>query len=96
MAKLTVSAMVYENCDKCGVAASEADPIFNIQAGTRRDRNVIFVHERCLIKAIDKAKKEYAKEAVGADSIYSVFCVYDSMEGRALAAEHRLAEMKTD
>jgi hypothetical protein len=66
MAKLTVSLMAFESCDKCSVPASEVEPILNIQAGTRRDRNVIFVHERCLIKAIEKAKKDYAKEPVGA------------------------------
>jgi len=30
----------------------------------------------------------------GCNSIYDVFCVYDSMEGRALAAEERLAEIE--
>ena len=29
-------------------------------------------------------------------SIYDVFCVYDSMEGRALAAEQRLVEIEKD
>lgn len=65
MAKLSVSLMVFEKCDKCDVAASEAEPILNIQAGNKRDRHVIFVHERCLIKAIEKAKKEFAKEPAG-------------------------------
>lgn len=44
------------------------------------------------VNAIPHAIKSY-KPFRGCSTIYDVFCVYDSMEGRALAAEQRLAEM---
>lgn len=43
------------------------------------------------VNAIPHAIKSY-KPFRGCSSIYDVFCVYDSMEGRALAAEERLRE----
>lgn len=44
------------------------------------------------VESIPQQIKSY-KPFRGCNSIYDVFCVYDSMEGRALAAEQRLAEL---
>lgn len=54
-----VRLLEVETCDKCGVPASLEQPIIQIYQGNREDRNMIFVHERCLTKLIEKAKKAY-------------------------------------
>jgi len=46
------------------------------------------------VESIPEQIKSY-KPFRGCSSIYAVFCVYDSMEGRALAAEQRLAELES-
>ena len=47
----------------------------------------------CNLEALTIAIRGY-KPFRGCSSIYDVFCLYDSMEGRALAAEERLAELQ--
>lgn len=45
------------------------------------------------VESIPQQIKSY-KPFRGCNSIYDVFCVFDSMEGRALAAEERLKEIE--
>lgn len=45
------------------------------------------------VDSVPSAIKSY-KPFRDCNSIYDVFCAFDSMEGRAIAAEHELAEKK--
>lgn len=56
----SVSVIHGEYCDKC---KSKEGDLLEIRTNGRNyeDRNIIFVHERCLIKAVEAAKKRSAK-----------------------------------
>lgn len=47
-----------ETCDKCSKrGGTQDDPLLSISDKRRNEYNVIFVHERCLTRALDKAKQ---------------------------------------
>lgn len=64
MARFTARMLQFEACDKCDVKATAEDPILQISGGKGAEKFIVFVHERCLIKTIEKAKKDAAKESV--------------------------------
>ena len=53
-----------EACDYCKV--KDDQPTFEFYQSSREGKSVIWIHERCLQKRMDAAKKRAAKTAVSA------------------------------
>lgn len=52
-----------EACDKCNKrGGTTEDRLIAISDRRRNARNVIFVHERCLARALDKAKQAATRD----------------------------------
>lgn len=59
---MKASILQFEACDKCNVSATAEAPVLQLSGGKGHEKFMVFVHERCLLKLVDKAKKDAAKK----------------------------------